>query len=97
MERITVSHLKRRIALLNDIFGYPQDAWSGERDSRGGLVASVGTYVLDRANGGYRLCQMCGPNGGERDITPRGTARETYDAINAFIDGADAMRRHMKA
>lgn len=87
--RITKSILYRRIEILNDMFGYSRDAYTRGADGR--LTSNAGTYVLDCAYGGYRLGQMC-QGGGQRDITPRGTARETYDAINAFIAGVDAAR-----
>jgi hypothetical protein len=93
-DRITVTHLRARVAALNSLFGYSGDAYAEARGPDGGLVANAGTYTLDGAYGGWRLCQMCA-GGGERDITGRGTARETYDAINAFMGGAEAMRRHM--
>jgi hypothetical protein len=95
-DRITVKHLRARVATLNSIFGYAGDAYQDARGPDGGLIANAGTYTLDGAYGGWRLCQMCA-GGGERDITGRGTYRETYDAINAFIDGAQAMRRHIQA
>jgi len=91
MERISKARLRARVDMLNDMFGYPRDAYSESRDARGGLVANAGTFTLDCAYGGYRLCQMC-TGGGERDLTGRGTARETYEAINAFIRGAELMR-----
>lgn len=94
--RITKAHLRSRIETLNALFGYPNEPYAEQRDERGGLVANAGTFTLDCAYGGYRLCQMCA-GGGERDLTRRGTARETYDQITAYIAGATAMRRHIEA
>ena len=93
-DRITVAHLRARLNLLNSLFGYAGEPYAEARGPDGGLVANVGTYTLDCAYGGSRLCQMSA-GGGEPDITGRGTARETYDTINAFIDGAAAMQRHI--
>jgi len=93
-DRITMARLKLRISLLNDIFGFADSPYQEERDSSGSLIVNAGTYVLDCAYGGYRLGQMC-PGGGERDLTGRDTARATYDKINAYIDGATAMKKHM--
>jgi hypothetical protein len=89
--RITKKHLQHQIDNLNAMFGYSLQAYS--KDADGKFTANTGTYVLDCAYGGYRLSQICNENGGERDITPRGTARETYDNIRAFIAGADAARK----
>ena len=91
-DRITSTSLHAAIARLNDLFGYPRSAYAETRDDKGGLVANAGTFTLDAAYGGYRLCQMC-QGGGERDITGRSTARETYDLIRAYTDGAAAMTR----
>ena len=93
-ERITVKQLHHAVDRLNDLFGQPRDAYQAERDARGYLVANAGTFTLDCAYGGYRLCQMT-QGGGERDLTGRGNARETWEAIHAFIKGAEAMRAHL--
>jgi len=86
-QRITKKTLHSRIDLLNDMFGYSREAWTKNAD--GQYRANPNTYVLDCAYGGYRLSQLCNTGGGERDISPRGTARETYDWINAFIAGVN--------
>jgi hypothetical protein len=89
---ITKKHLECALNILNDSFGYSREAYMSERDTRGGLVSNDGTYVLDWAYGGVRLCQMC-KNGGERDISKRGTKRECLTYIRLFTDGADAMKK----
>jgi len=38
------------------------------------------------------LSRICNESGGEHDLTARGTARETYYAIGAYINGAQAMK-----
>ena len=91
-DRITKENLRYAVDRLNDLFNYPHQAYQETRDERGGLVANAGTFTLDRAYGGYRLCQMC-EGGGERDITGRGTAREAYATIRAYTDGAAAMQK----
>jgi hypothetical protein len=95
-ERITKAQLRAQLDYLNYLFGYPREPYAETRDARGGLVTNVGTFTLDCAYGGYRLCQMC-EGGGERDLTNRGSARETYDAIRAVIKGAELMRAAMTA
>ena len=94
-DRITVTQLRARVARLNDLFDYPRDPYGENRDERGGLVANPGTFTLDGAYGGWRLCQMC-KGGGGRDLTPRGGARATYNTVNAFIAGAEAMKRKLQ-
>jgi len=95
MDRITIKHLRRAVDSLNDTFGYPRDAYQDQRDENGHLRANEGTFTLDCAYGGYRLCQMA-QGGGERDLTPRGNARQTYTAIHAFRDGAEKMKAHIE-
>ncbi len=69
--------------------------YSDQRNEKGGLVANAGNYHLDQAYGGYRLVRMC-EGGGVRDISPRGTKRETYVFCRAFLDGIDAARESDK-
>lgn len=92
--RITVKHLKAKVDTLNDVFGYPREAYQDKRGANGSFIANENTFTLDQSYGGYRLCQMC-RGGGERDITLRGNARETFEAISAFIKGAVMMRNLM--
>lgn len=89
-QRITKKTLHAQIEMLNDMFGYSKEAWTKGKD--GHYHANPNTYVLDCAYGGYRLSQLCNTGGGERDISPRGTARETYDFINAFIAGVNTAK-----
>ena len=92
-QRITKAMLKNRLNILNDVFGYDREPYF--RDSQGNVKGNHETFIIDSAYGGYRLSQMACPNGGtgERDLSPRGTARETYDIINAWIDAGEQMKR----
>ena len=81
--------VKNRLAILNDVFGYDREPYA--RDEQGNIKGNHGTFIIDSAYGGYRLSQMACPDGGtgERDLSQRGTARQTYDIINAWIDAAE--------
>ena len=96
-KRITKAMLKNRLDILNDVFGYDREPY--HRDEQGNMKGNHGTFILDSAYGGYRLSQMACPRGGtgERDLSPRGTARETYNIINAWIDAAEQMKRKMES
>lgn len=83
--RITAKHLLSKVAALNDLLGFTREPYS--RDADGKLGASVGTFVLDQAYGGYRLCQIVSDGGAQRELTGRGTARETSEAISGVITG----------
>jgi hypothetical protein len=92
--RITTKQLESRVETLNDLFGLPPDPY-GPRGEDGRPTINVGTFVLDLNGSGSRLCQMV-EGGGMRDLTLRNPARQTYDAIGAFIDGARYMQRTLK-
>ncbi len=96
-QRITMAILQKRLDILNDVFGYDLEPYT--RDSQGNVKGNHGTFVLNSAYGGHRLSQMvCFSGGtGERDLSPRGTARETYDVINAWIDAGEQMKRKMES
>ena len=91
MNRITQTQLESAVALINRTLGMPETPYATQRDEKGGLVANAGNYHLDIAYGGYSLVRMC-EGGGTRDISPRGTKRETYDFCRAFLDGISAAR-----
>lgn len=87
--RITEKQLLSKVATLNDLFGYERTVYTRQED--GNVTTNIGTFVLDQSYGGYRLCQVANRSGAERELTARGTARETYSAITAFINGAHLM------
>ncbi len=96
-QRITKATLQKRLDLLNDVFGYDREPY--RRDTQGNVKGNHGTFIIDSAYGGHRLSQMsCSSGGtGERDLSPRGTARETYDIVNAWIDAGEQMKRKMES
>ena len=90
--RITDRQLESALERLNDSLGLAHGAYKDERDSRGGLVANAGTYVLDYAYGGVSLCRMC-EGGGQSTVSGRGSKRECYTYIQAMLDGIKAARQ----
>jgi len=91
--RITKKQMEFALELLNNVMGYASEPYAKERDSSGRLVSQQ-CFVLDGAYGGWRVCLQC-PEGGQRDITPRGSKRETYDHIQSLIKGAELMALKM--
>ena len=82
--RINRAHLETVLNSINSTLGQRSKAWECDE-------ADVGTYVLDYAYGGVRLAQITNPGGGaRRAVTQRGTKRETYNAMQAFLAGVDA-------
>ena len=90
MERITIKHLHRVVALLNDAVGADREPYT--RDDEGRFRANVGTFRIDRACGGFRLERIASEGGGASDISPRGTAREIHEFIQAMLVGLDLAR-----
>jgi hypothetical protein len=91
MNRTTVETLRILVDQLNDMAGMPRDAWV--RDEHGINLSVEGVYVLDSAYGGYRLSQIVGRSGGERDITGRYGAAITAGLIRAYMAGIEAGQR----
>ena len=96
-QRITKAMVKNRLAILNDVFGYDREPYA--RDEQGNIKGNHGTFIIDSAYGGHRLSQMACPRGGtiERDLSLRGTARDTYDIINDWIAAGEQMKRKLRA
>ena len=86
-ERVTQRDLEIVLARINTLVGAPTEG--GTRLEDGTWKCNVGTYVLDWAYGGVRLSQLVNKSGGERDITGRGTKRETLHAMRAFERGIE--------
>ncbi len=86
--RITENDLRLAVEHLNDTAGTPQNIYS--KDENGEIQGNAGCYHLDYANGGVSLVQMCEKSRhgqGVRTIIPRGTKRELYNQIMAYIMG----------
>ena len=88
MHRITKADLSAVLARINDATGNSHKPWTKQEDGR--WASTPGTYVLDWCYGGVRLAQIANEGGGERDITGRGTKRETYHRMHSFLRGLEA-------
>ena len=86
-QRIEKANLFAVLARINDTTGNQREGWTKQED--GTFRANVGTYVLDWAYGGVQLAQLVNESGGERNITGRGTKRETYHRMHAFLAGIE--------
>ena len=100
-QRITKAILQKRLDILNDVFEYNREPYTKAPipSNRNHIKGNHGTFVIDSAYGGHRLSQMACSSGGtgERDLSPRGTKRETYDTINAWIDAGEQMKRKLES
>jgi hypothetical protein len=86
-ERITVTNLRRLVERLNKMTGSPETAFT--KDAAGKFHANLGHYSIDGAYGGYALQQITTDGGGVRQVLHRGSARDLYERIHAYMDGLD--------
>lgn len=91
--RVTKTQMHRALNLLNRTFNYPEEPYS-EPKVKGDMWVANECFVLDGAYGGWKVCKQ-GPNGGQRDLTPRGTKRETFEHIHSLIKGAEMMNQEI--
>ena len=82
--RVTGKMLEAKVKSLNEWLGYTDGVWISQNNRQ---VAVVGSYVIDQAYGGFKLCQMVSEGGGERDITMRNSAAITMELISAYWQG----------
>jgi hypothetical protein len=85
--RINQANLYALLRRINATTGNQEEPWTQQED--GTFKANPGTYVLDWAYGGVQLAQLVNESGGERNITGRGTKRETYHRMLAFLTGLE--------
>ena len=85
--QITLGMLEARVTMLNNALDQPTEYWD-KVSAR--PCHNVGHYYIGRAYGGYRLEQISSGTGAARDISPRGTKRETWDYVTAMIAGVEA-------
>ena len=90
MERITESNLEALVARINDATGSPSEPYTKQPDGR--YLAQIGNYHLDIAYGGYALDRMVNEGGGVSVIIGRGTKRELWDKMHAFLRGFETAR-----
>lgn len=83
MERITKNQLEAVVTRLNLLTKSPGEPWT--RTDR--VRANIGNYHLDYAYGSVALARMVNADGGITMIFGRGTKRELYNQIQAFIRG----------
>ena len=89
-ERITNAMLDQLCKQINEATGSPTHTWTKGADGR--MTASLGHYHIDGAYGGVALQRMCSEGGGVTTVIPRGTKRELYDRMRAYMDGIKAGR-----
>jgi len=96
MRRITVKNLEGLCETLNRVTDNPIVPWIKGEDGKN--RASVGTYYIDGAYGGWSLFQNVNESGGASDILSCGhvPARELYGLMHAYLRGMEAMGLYEK-
>ena len=87
MERITESYLKALVARINKVCGTPPKPYV--KNAEGAFAPCLNCYHLDYAYGGVELIQMCSTEGAVKVILPRGTKRDLYNRMRAFLAGLE--------
>ena len=83
MKRITDRNLEAVVARINRMTGSPIKPYvEGQPQAN--------CYLLDYAYGRVALHRMMPTGTGQREIISRGTKRELYDQLFAFIAGLEA-------
>lgn len=83
--RITITNLRHLVEYLNCLTGSPATAYT--RDASGDLRANIGHYHVDTSYGGYALDRMVNESGGVTTVLHRGSARDLYERIHAYLRG----------
>jgi len=86
MDRITQERLQGAVSQLNYELGELRDTYKPYMVD-GRYPANEGTFYINYAYGGARLCRIANSSGGEHDISHRGTKREVYDFIRGMLTG----------
>jgi len=55
------------------------------------LVSNKGHYYISQYNGNYGIEQIANTSGGCTDVSYRGTKKEIYNWLNAFIKGIETV------
>ena len=87
MERITESNLKALVRRINEATGAAIEPYTKQPDGK--YKANIGNYHLDIAYGGYALDRMVNDGGGVTVVISRGTKRELWDRMHAYLAGLE--------
>ena len=85
--RITIKHLEQQVTALNESLNLNPHPYTS---TEAGAKANIGTYYIDSAYGAYRVVRLVSESGGLEDVSPRGSARETYTFILNMLHGIEA-------
>ena len=85
MDRITQKNLDGVVELLNRLTDSPLEAWIEGEDGK--YLPQGNNFHINSCNGGVSLVRMCATGPGENNILGRGTKRDLYERIHAYIDG----------
>jgi hypothetical protein len=85
-QRITDAQLYAKTLTVNHLLGF-------EVEDHSDLFLVDGSVTLDFAYGGVMVVQYVGPNGGETNLSERGTKREALIYLNGLIKGLDMARK----
>ncbi len=94
MRRINQANIDRGLDRLNETTGNPKEPYT-RSDDEGRFKCNIGCYTYSSQAGGVAIEQMV-EGGGVRTIIDRGTKREVYEKLHAYLDGIDVGREATK-
>jgi len=95
MDRIIQEKLQDAVSQLNFALGELKDTYKPYMVD-GRYPANEGTFYINYANGGARLCRIANSSGDKHNISDRGTKREVYDFIRGMLTGIHFNKRKTK-
>lgn len=79
--------LQLRVDRLNKLTGHALTSYTKHEDGK--FLPNPGVYYIDMAYGGYQLEQMAEHDTGCSVVLSRGTKRELFDKLCAYINGIE--------
>ena len=93
--RITLTDIRMELIELNLKCGYRlvEANWNPTKRK---LTWNIGTYYLNKNAVGYQIEQVASENGGDRDISFRGTKKEIYHCLKVVNEVLYQNKRNKK-
>ena len=91
-DRTTIKQLEKKVAILNHLRNFKSKTMYFNKETNL-WENNPNVYYIDKAYGGYRLCQICSNGKGSKDITKRTNKKELWSLIDIMIYGYELGKR----
>ena len=82
----TLKSIQFLINELNELCGYDTKTMSYDEEKKR-WFSNPNVFYIDKAYGGYRLCQNCSNGKGAKDISIRTTKKVLYYIVDSMVTG----------